>query len=170
MEVDKARAEFLVSLLSKYANNDSRILEVGSREGDNLTSLFTAGFKDLSGLEGNVEKTAVLKERHPEVAEQIDVTPGPVDFSLRGISDATFDLVLTVGFLFDKEGDFAWLLPELARVTRRHLIWIEGESSGTPEDVFGRLGLNEIERVDLRKRRELESVFVARIFEKVSRP
>ena len=75
-----------------------------------------------------------------------------------------------MGFLFDKEGDFTWLFPELARVTRRYLISIENESSGTPDDVFERLGLNKVETVDLRTLKELDSVFIARVFEKVSRP
>jgi len=170
MDVDQARAEFLVALLRKYAADDSRILEVGSREGDNLASLSTAGFTDLSGLEGNVDKTSALKERHPEVAEQVHVTCGPVDSSLRGIADAAFDLVLTVGFLFDKEGYFAWLFPELARVTRRYLISIEDESSGPLEGVLEGMGLNEVETLDLRTLKELESVFIARVFKKVSRP
>jgi hypothetical protein len=170
MDVDQARAEFLVALLRKYADDNTRILEVGSREGDNLVSLLKAGFTHLSGFEGNVDKVAALKERHPEVAPQVDVTPGPVDSSLRGIAGATFDLVLTVGFLFDKEGDFTWLFPELARVTRRYLISIENESSGTPDDVFERLGLNKVETIDLRTLKELDSVFIARVFEKVSRP
>jgi len=168
MDVDQARAEFLVVLLRKYANNDSMILEVGSREGDNLASLLTAGFTRLSGLEGNVAKVAALQERHPEVALQVAVTAGPVDSSLRGIADITFDLVLTVGFLFDKEGDFAWLFPELARVTRRYLISIEDESSGSLKGIFEGMGLNEVEAVDLSALKEMESVFFARVFEKVS--
>ena len=170
MGVDQARTEFLVALLRQYADDDTRILEIGSREGDNLASLLKAGFTRLSGFESNVDKVAVLKERHPEVASQVDVIPGPVHSSLRGSADATFDLVLTVGFLFDKEGDFDWLFPELARVTRRYLISIENESSDTLEDVLERLGLNKVETVDLRTLKELDSVFIARVFEKVSQP
>jgi len=169
MDVGQARAEFLVALLRQYADDDTRILEIGSREGDNLASLLKAGFTRLSGFESNVDKVAALKECHPEVASQVDVIPGPVHSSLRGIADATFDLVFTVGFLFDKEGDFAWLFPELARVTRRYLICIESGSSGTPEADFNRLSLNKVKTVDLRTLKELDSVFIARVFEKVSR-
>lgn len=168
MSVEQARADFLVALLRKYAVNDSRILEVGSREGDNLASLLKAGFADLSGLEGDVDKAAALKKHHPEVAEQADVTCGSVESSMRGLPDAAFDLVLTVGFLFDKEGDFVWLYPELARLTRRHLILIEDESSAPLKSIFERLGFNEVEAVDLSNLKELESVFFARAFERVS--
>jgi len=57
---------------------------------------------------------------------------------------------------------------ELARVTRRYLISIEDESSGPLEGVLEGMGLNEVEAVDLGALKEMESVFFARVFEKVS--
>jgi ubiquinone/menaquinone biosynthesis C-methylase UbiE len=168
MDVSDARARYLVALVGRYAEKDSGILEVGCREGDNLASLWRAGLTNLQGLEGNTEKASALKERHPDVVERVGVNAGPIDELLRGIEDASVDLVFTVGFLFDKSGDFNWLFPEISRVARRHLISIEDESSGSMRGVFEQLGLKEVEAADLSQKKELDSVFTVRVFEKSS--
>jgi hypothetical protein len=167
MDLAASRAEYLVALVGRHAAKDSRILEVGCREGDNLASLWQAGFTDLRGLESSPEKVSTFKERHPDIAGRVGVMAGPVEELVRGIEDGAFDLVFTVGFLFDRKGDHGWLFPELARLTRRHVISIEDERSGTLKDIFERLGLREVEAADLSAKEELDSVFFARVFEKV---
>jgi hypothetical protein len=166
MDISEARAQHLVALVVRYAEKGSRILEVGSREGDNLVSLWNAGFTNLLGLESSNEKVKAFKERHPDIAGRVAVTEGPIEEAVRGLQDAAFDLVFTVGFLFDKTGDYRWLFPELARVTGRYLIAMEDESSDAPTQGLERLGLKELESADLRQKKELESVFTMRVFER----
>jgi hypothetical protein len=168
MDAATARAEYLVALIGRHAAKESRILEVGCREGDNLASLWHAGFTNLEGLESNAGKVDTLEERHPDLAGAVGVAVGPIDELTGGIVDEAFDLVFTVGFLFDRKGDHGWLFPELARLTRRHLVSIEDESAGSFKDVYEGLGLKEVEADDLEAREELESVFFARVFEKAS--
>jgi hypothetical protein len=71
-----------------------------------------------------------------------------------------------VGFLFDRTGEYDWLFPELARLTGRHLIAIENESSISLTEVLKRLGFKELESADLREKKELDSVFTLRVFER----
>jgi Methyltransferase domain len=168
MDAATARAEYLVALIGRYATKQSRILEVGCREGDNLASLWHAGFTNLEGLESNAGKVVTLKERYPDLDGVVGVAVGPIGELTSGIEDESFDLVFTVGFLFDRTGDYGWLFPELARLTRRYLISIEKESAGSFKDVYEGLGLKEIEAADLEAKEELESVFFARVFEKAS--
>jgi hypothetical protein len=168
MGVSDARAEYLVALVGRFAEKNSSILEVGCREGDNLASLWRAGFKNLQGLEGNIEKASAFKERHPDVVGRVGVNAGAIDELLRGIDDEAVDLVFTVGFLFDKTGDFGWLFPEMSRVARRHLISIEDESSRSLKGTFEQLGLKEVQMADLSTMEELDSVFTVRVFEKPS--
>lgn len=166
MGAEEARAKYLVDLVGRYAGKDSRILEVGCREGANLVSLWQAGFTDLRGVESNIEKVGLFKEVHPEIAGRVNVTTGQIEELARGVEDEAFDLVFTVGFLFDRTGDYAWLFPELARIAGRHLISIEDERSGSLKGVLETLGLKEVEATDLSAMRELDSVFFARVFEK----
>ncbi|HEY5532976.1 MAG TPA: class I SAM-dependent methyltransferase [Candidatus Anoxymicrobiaceae bacterium] len=166
MDAASARAEYLVALVGNYAGKDSRILEVGCREGDNLVTLWQAGFTELRGLESNAAKVSAFKRSHPDIAGRVSVTEGTMEELVRGIEDAAFDLVFTVGFLFDKTGDFTWLFPELSRLTRRHLISIEDEGSGSLRDVYEQLGMKEVDAADLSAKVELDSVFFMRVFEK----
>lgn len=166
MDAKEARGEYLVELISRYAGRDSKILEVGCRAGDNLVSLWRAGFTNLAGLEDNAEKVDLFLEHDPDVAKAVGVTAGPMRELTRGIADDSFDLVFTVGYLFDKRGDYSWLFPELARLAGRYLISIEDEGGGRLEEVFEDLGLREVEAIDVSRKRELESVFFARVFEK----
>jgi len=168
LDVEEARSRFLVALVEKYAAKDSRIMEVGCREGNNLVSLWQAGFTNLTGLESNTAKVATFKKRHAEIAERIDVTKGPMKELVRGLEDAAFDLVFTVGFLFDRRGDNAWLFPELARLASRCMISIEDEGAAALKGVYERLGLEEVEAIDLGAIMELDSVFTARVFQKLS--
>jgi hypothetical protein len=166
MESAEARAAYLVELLTKYAEKGWRILEVGCREGDNLASLWNAGFRNLLGLESRAEKVRTFKQRRPDITGRVDVIEGPIEEAVRGLDDGAFDLVFTVGFLFDRTGDYGWLFPELARLTGRCLIAIEDERSGPPTGVLEELGLKELESEELRQKKELDSVFTVRVFQR----
>lgn len=168
MNQDEARSRFLVALIEKQTRKDSRILEVGCREGNNLVSLWQAGFTNLMGLESNTAKVATFKKRHAGIAERIDVATGQIDELVRRLDDAVFDLVFTVGFLFGKRGDHSWLFTEMARLVSRCLISIEDEGPVGLKGVFEGLGLEEVEAIDLSAIKELNSVFTARVFRKVS--
>jgi hypothetical protein len=168
MGVEEARSRFLVNLVARYLEKESRILEVGCREGDNLVSLMQAGFTNLGGLESNAAKVAVFGERHPDIAAQVDVATGPMEELVRGHEDAAFELVFTVGFLFDRHGDYGWLFPRLARLTSHFLLSVEDESAGSLKGVYERLGLEEVEAIDVSAIKELDSVFFGRVFRKVS--
>lgn len=168
MDVDGARARFLVAIIEKHADRDDRILEVGSREGDNLVCLWEAGFKDLAGIEDNVEKVAVFNERHDEIAGRIVVNAGQIEDLVHGLPDEAFDMVLTVGFLFDRKGDFTWLFPELARISSKRLVSIEYESPASLKGAYEKSGMKEIEAIDISAIPEMNSVFYARVFEKVN--
>lgn len=170
MRVEGARAEFLVGLVERHASPDSSILEVGCRSGANLVSLHGAGFRDLHGIEGDDNRVRRFADEHPSVAGAIQVKGGPVGESIGEFGDRTFDLVFTVGFFFEKDGDFHWLYPEIVRITGVCLISIEdeqGAGGGRRVDygaIYGKLGMKEVEAVDLSRIEGLDSVFRARVF------
>jgi hypothetical protein len=166
MGVEEVRGEYLVGLIGRYARRDARILEIGSREGVNLVTLGRAGFADLRGVEGDAEKVSRFRADPPAVTGRIEVAQGPVEELLCHMEDGEFDLVFTVGFLFDKSGDSSWLFPQMARLTGGYLVSIEDESAGSLKDAFERLGLKEVETSDFSTIEELESVFYMRVFEK----
>jgi hypothetical protein len=165
MGVDEARAEYLVGLVRRHADKDSSILEVGSREGANLISLGREGFKDLYGVEGDSKKVRKFRETCPLVEGFVEVMEGPERDLLAGMDDGEYDVVFTVGFLFDKDGDNSWLPGEMARLSRSRVIVIEDETGGSPRGEFESLGLVEVEEAELGSLSELESVFRVRVFE-----
>lgn len=167
MGVAEARAEFLIGLMDRHASRTDRILEVGSRGGDNLATLFQAGYEDLTGIEDDTAKAASFNERHGDIAGRVPVMAGPIDGLVRGFFHESFEIVFTVGFLFDREGDHGWLFPELARICSRRLMSIENEDGGSLRDTYESLGFRQLEAVDLRTKPELQSVFHARVFEMV---
>lgn len=173
MGVEESRAEFMVDLMGRYAGTDSRILEVGCRAGNNLVPLYRAGFRHLEGIEGNPGKVRLFRDSYPGISERIKVYCGEPRDLLARYSNGEFDVVFTVGFFFDKAGDFGWLYPELARITSGHLISIEKEGGTEPtqketsyKSLYEPYGLHEIESIDVSAVEGLESVFFARIFER----
>jgi hypothetical protein len=166
MSVESARASYLVDLVGKYAGVDSSILEIGSRKGDNLAALGRAGFRDLYGVESDAVKVGIFRESCPDVAGFVQVMEGPVRQLLGDMGDGDFDLVFTVGFLFDRTGDHSWLFGEMARLSSHSVISIEDERSGSLREIFEGHGLVEVENMDLGDLEDLHSVFHARAFEK----
>jgi len=165
MGVNEARAEYLGGLIARYASKNGSILEIGSREGANLISLGRAGFTDLYGVEADAAKVQTFRQTCPLVEGFIQVMEGPERDLLAGMEDGEYDLVFTVGFLFDKSGDNSWLPGEMARLASAAVISIEDESAGSLRRAYEEVGLKQVDEIDLRSMKELESVFIARAFE-----
>lgn len=169
MDTRQARGRFLVELIRRYAGHDASVFELGCRAGDNLAFLHEAGFSDLSGVESSTEKVNRFLSSHPEVSRAADVRCGPVEAMIGTVGDREFDLVFTVGFFFDKEGDFGWIFPEIARITGRTLISIEDEREGSGldfRDLYEKQGLIQQEEIDVGAVEEIESVFYGRVFKR----
>lgn len=171
----RERSIFLLSLITKHIDKESRILEIGCNVGRNLNELFCAGFDNLSGIEISKNAIATMGEAYPEMAKQIAVHNGPVENLIQNFEDDSFDLVFTMAVLEHIHTDSEFVFPHMARITKRVLVTIEDEKGlswrhfpRNYKKVFENLGMRQIEEVRLRaiKVPGLNGNFVARVFKK----
>ncbi len=166
MSVEEERARFLVGLVRKYVLPEETVLEVGCKGGRNLDSLYNAGFTQLTGLEPSEERVGQIEERYPELWERVSVIYGRPESTATRFRDSEFDLVFSVGYFEGSESDER-VLDEMARLSGRCLISIEDERSGRDyRRSFESRGLRQVEQVDISRVPGLESVFLARVFQK----
>lgn len=150
------RSRFLVELLGRYPNIEltHSILEIGCSSGRNLNHLYRAGYKNLTGID--VSKQAIKMIEIP-----IITIAKPIEKVIKELEP--YDVVITMSTLEALPPDSMWILEEIARITKRFLITIEGgrhtifdkyQELVTPErinyygrdykEVFESLGLEQI--------------------------
>jgi SAM-dependent methyltransferase len=171
MGIEESRGEFLVRLIDKYARHDSAILEIGCKSGKNLYPLAEAGYGNLTGLEADSSRLERLDLLFPGLKNRVRVIEGPVVDRIRDFDDGGFELVFSVGYFEDDAGK-ADLLDEMARVSSRFTVTIEDERGSpgeTPRNYrpeFERRGFEQMEEIDVSSEPGLESVFLARVFQR----
>lgn len=171
----KARSQFLLELMKKYAKPNAKILEIGCNVGRNLNYLFQYGFKNLEGIEISEGAVQLLKQSYPEMANHTKIYNVPIEEVIRDFKDGQFDVVFTMAVLEHIHTDSEWIFPEMVRITRDFLITIEDERGITRrhfprnyKKIFKPLGMKQIEKIHCSKVDGLGSNFFARILEKVS--
>ena len=170
MDVEAARAAFLVGLIERYAERDRPLLEVGCRNGRNMMSLYQAGFRNLTGIESTCERLLQMEGRHPEMSAHSRVLCGDEAEVLSALGDCEFDLVFTVGFFEQPGADYSPVWDGMARVARLHVVTIEDErpAAGASDyrAVFESRGFIQVMEKSLSALTELKSDFTARAFMK----
>lgn len=166
----EARCEFLATLIGRYTQPGWNILEVGCRAGRNLATLFDAGFKELSGVEGDARRVAVLREDFPRLRDARIVNAQFLE-AAAAFPDGEFDLVFTVGFFEGGPAGYSRFFDEMARLAGRCLVVIEDERQRDEgagpfsyRNAFEPLGFSQAEELELAGLPELDSVFTARVF------
>lgn len=167
--VEDYRAGFLSGLMKRHAGPDSSILEVGARSGNNLDTLYDAGFSDLAGIERQADRIEEMELSHKEIGRSVVIMQGEPADRLEGLGDGEYEVVFSVGF-FETHDDHTRTLRGMARVASRAVITVEQEGPGSSgidfADFFQQAGFEERESRDLREVPELESVFTVRAFSK----
>ena len=166
----KARSQFLVEIIKRYANPDAKILEIGCNVGRNLNYLFLAGFRNLEGIEISEKAVQLFKESYPEMASRIKIYNVPVEEIIKEFRDREFDIIFTMAVLQHIHTDSEWIFPEMVRITKDFLITIEDERSVSwrhfPRNykkVFEPFGMEQIEEINCSEVDRLGSKFFARI-------
>ena len=173
--VEGERSKFLVNLVKKYAEPQSRILEIGCNVGRNLNYLFFAGFKQLAGIEINEEAVKLLRQAYPEMARHAKIINESAEEALRKLQDDAFDITFTMAVLEHIHPESEFIFPEMVRITRGFLITIEDERDILSWRIFPRnyrkvfqsLGLKQIDEYNWHQMSGLKSNFFARVFKKL---
>ncbi len=168
------KSELLLRLIEKYADHQSRILEIGCNVGRNLNCLYTAGFRRLEGIEISEEAVELLKQSYPEMGGNSGIHNAPVEDIIKEFEDGEFDIVFTMAVLEHIHRDSEWIFAEMVRTTRGFLVTVEDERGISwrhfPRNyrkVFERLGLKQIEEFKCDEVDGLGRNFYARVFQKV---
>lgn len=123
------RSRFLYNCISKYSDNNAKILELGCNVGRNLNYLFEAGYKHLTAIEISENAIKTLKETYPKMARELDIYHSTIEDAITKFNKGQFHIVYTMAVLEHIHTDSEWIFREIARITKSYLITIEDESS-----------------------------------------
>lgn len=169
----KERSIFLLKIMKPYVSINERILEIGCNVGRNLNFLFNAGFKKLEGIEISEKAVKLLNKHYPEMAQHVKIYNVPVEEKIKNFKNCEFDIVFTMAVLEHIHKDSEWILPEIARITKKYLITIEDERSLSwrhfPREykkIFEHFGMKQVQEFNCSEVEGLGSNYFARILRK----
>ena len=170
----KEKSELLLELIGKYADRQSRVLEIGCNVGRNLNYLFLAGLTRLEGIEISEAAVRLLRQTFPEMARNTKIHNVPVEDIIKAFEDDEFDIVFTMAVLEHIHRDSEWIFAEMARITKNFLITIEDEQGiswrhfpRSYNKVFEPLGMRQLEEHRCDSVDRLGSDVYARVFKKM---
>jgi len=122
------RSEYLFGVFEKWVDKDWSVLEIGS------------------GMNRNVD---YLNERGYNV-EGIDKEKGS---AIEDVEPKEYDVIYTMSCLFLIPPENNWVFEKIAKMAKRYIITIEGETASLPNvwgrnytDIFMEQGFKEVER------------------------
>jgi SAM-dependent methyltransferase len=101
----RGRSDWLLKRLGSFLRREYRILEVGCNSGRNLDFLQERGYQNVYGIEVSPGAVAVLGREFPWLKAEGRITTGAAEHVLPGMSDGSFDVVLTMACLMHVHPD-----------------------------------------------------------------
>ena len=139
----------IVSELEKYLDFEDSIYEIGCGTGRNLAGLYDAGFKNVSGVEINIDAINLGKESFPSL-KNIEISCGTVEKFIKEIP--AYDCIFTQGILQHLPPETDWVHKEIIEKSKKIIMVIENEKpTGVRSwarnyyNVFTNLGLKQLE-------------------------
>jgi SAM-dependent methyltransferase len=167
------RSEFLFSYIKKYADPESKILEIGCNVGRNLNYLFEQGYQKLEGIEISEEAIEAMKKTYPDMAKLISVHQNSVEEIIKTFADNSFDMVFTLAVFMHLHFESEWVFKEVARITKRYLITVEDEEKifwrhfpRNYKKIFEKLGFRQIQEYRAGQAEGLTPNYWLRVFVK----
>jgi hypothetical protein len=107
------RSEFLYSIVNQFADKSDSILEIGEGDGRNVEYLKDKGY-NVIGID-KLNGTAI---------EDVPINE--------------YDVVYTMSTLFLIPPENNWVFEKISKMAKKYIITIEGETTDTRRDVWGR--------------------------------
>ena len=120
-------SRLVVDVMTRYAQKDWSILEIGCGTGRNLVALREAGFRFVAGIEVSRKAVATGRKRWPKYKE-ILVEYGPAEKVIEDLED--FDVIFSQGALMHIP--YESLLNAIARKAQKLILTVEAELSRRP--------------------------------------
>ena len=155
-------SEAVRAALAEFLGPEPSVLELGCGSGRHLAHLHENGYRELTGVDLNLDAFDVMVDSYPALAEDVTFHHAAIEETVREFEDDAFDAVFSVETLQHVHPDAAWAFEEIARVTGDLLVTAEIEEGTADGDVnhvsgdvplyyrdwgsvFGDLGLREVE-------------------------
>lgn len=160
-------------ILDLFKNTDIKltdsILELGCSVGRNLNFLFMNGYKNLTGIEININAKPVMKKTFPLLYKYVKIYWN----SIEDTPLPQIDVIYTMAVLEHIHPDSEWIFEEMSHQVNKYIITIEDERIISDrhfvrnyKNVFENLGLTQIYEKNCTGVYELGGDFYARIFKK----
>ena len=169
-KVTTLRSEYLHKIVSEHFTSDIKILELGSNVGRNLNFLHKNGYRDLTGVEINLDAIKLMATYYPKCFEDSKIRYGAIENLIKRFATDEFDLVFTVAVLEHIHPESEWIFKEMQRISKSILV-IEDEWSWSTRHCprnYNRVfkDMNQIKKERCGKFNGLQKRFMMRLFVK----
>lgn len=115
-------------IVSRAMSLDDRILDLGCNVGRHLYALWQRGYMNLFGIDVQHAALELMGKAFPELTGTVTVSQGTFQEYLPRVADRTFDICFTHGATIELVPPHFPICAELARISRRAVILMIGES------------------------------------------
>jgi SAM-dependent methyltransferase len=119
-----SRSQTIINVLSPLISKECRIVEIGCNSGRNLNHLWTAGYKNVRGIEISEHAVQRLRMNYPCLAD-VPVDVGPAETAIQQYASSSVDVIFTMATLEHVHPASRFLFKEIARVASRYVLAIE---------------------------------------------
>lgn len=119
------RSNYLLSSIT-HLPRESKIIELGSGVGRNLSVIHNAGFRNLNGIEISEKSLNKMRESYHEL-QRCMIHHSSIESIIEILPDKEYDLVFTMAVLEHLPFESDWVFPEISRICKTNLITIEDE-------------------------------------------
>jgi 2-polyprenyl-3-methyl-5-hydroxy-6-metoxy-1,4-benzoquinol methylase len=123
----KERTDFLVGKIQENFGTDASILEIGCNVGRNLHGLYSAGYKNLHGIEINENAIAEMQKHFPKMAENIKIYNLPAEYAILNIPPNSIDVIFTMAVLEHIHDESDFIFHKMKEIAKKAIITIEDE-------------------------------------------
>lgn len=167
-EKNDKRTQSCFKIISKYANKNDSILELGCSVGRNLNVLYKNGFKNVLGIEISKKAVELGIEHYPDLKDKIILSS--IEDKIKELK--SFDIIFTRATLEHIMFTSEWIFPVIEQLTNKYLITIEDEKSRTwkhyprnYKEVFK--NMEQVEEKVCGEEEGLLDDFILRVFKKL---
>ncbi len=165
------KSQLLLDLVKEYATEKDKLLEIGCNAGRNLNTLYSNGYKELSGIEICTEALELLKQIYPSLNGNCQFYNMPVENIIRSFPDNEYNVIYTLAVLEHIHTDSEWIFHDMVRVSKDLIITVEDEVTiswrhfpRNYKKIFEQLGMEQVREINCEKVARLSGRVIARVF------
>jgi len=171
------RSKFIFDVCKNLISDNDHIIELGCGIGRNLNYFQSKGYKNLYGIEINVNAVSKMNIIYPNLKDTVkNIIAGKIEENIQKFPKDFFHLVFTMATLQHIHKDYEkYVFNEISRICGLYLVIVEDELTVSDRHflrnyrkVFIKLGFNQIDVIEGVKiiNANLPVGYICRIFKK----